>query len=172
MTAYEFDKSSWHYWVAKMGGLSISSRHPETDLCSYIRKFIWGSIVVAFLSGLAFLVAFIEVHFIVALIVSAIQGIWVIEGWAQAGAILTGIITVLASGTGLAVWRDEWKAKHPKEMKVKEPGFITLAYRGWKDKYCIQIKIIDKTIPVEAPEVVEADAALDDIIKDMDAHDE
>lgn len=172
MTAYEFDKSSWHFWVAKMGGLHISYRYPETDLCSYIRKFIWGSIVVAFLSGLAFCLCFIEVHFLVALLVSAIQGVWVIEGAALAGAILTGIVAVLATGIGLAILRDEWIAKHPKEKKVKEPGFITLAYRGWKDKYCIQIKITDKTIPPEAPEVAEADAALDEIIKDMDAHDE
>lgn len=147
MISLNFEKSSWHYKVAKFGSLQVFGG--ETDMCHYVRSFIWGVVkglvVATIMGGIAALVLACEGAFIGSFIAAIMTGYWIFEGFAIGGAMINTVVSVLGVIAGGWYLWEQYREKHPKQRKPRKPdGFVKNAYNGWKDKYCAKV-IINKT---------------------------
>ena len=136
MQTLTFDKRSWHYAIAKFGGFNSWS---DQDLCTYTGKFTRG-LFGAFLLGLVIaLLGFGLSHLVLGIIFSIIAGAWVTS---EVGTVF-GLILLLLS-LFVAVGVSVEKYKESREFHPRKPdGFVKNAYRGWKEKFCIKIKVVD-----------------------------
>lgn len=138
MKTLTFDKRSWHYAIAKFGGFNSWS---DQDLCTYTRKFMKG-LFGAFLIGcLIALVGFGLSHLLLGIIFSIIAGAWVTT---EIGIVFGMVLSIMAGfivvGTSVEKYRDNQESK-----PQKPDGFVKNAYRGWKDKFCVKINVVDTT---------------------------
>lgn len=152
MKAFTFKDNSWHFWVVNFGEKRINPNWGDTDICEYIRCFFRGLFWL-------FVTTFIICGFTTWVLVSIGNVIgtlflgYKIEPYAvvfllmlTGGAMAFGIV-------GSIKWYSERQAEKNrllreayyrgelKEPEPKEPGFLTLAYRKFKDKTCVRIKI-------------------------------
>ncbi len=144
MMPLNFSKDSWHYKVAKFG--TLRTYGDETDMCHYVRSFIWGvtkGLVVGVIIGaLASLVLACEGAFIGSFIAAVMTGVWAFEGFAVGGVIINSIALALAAFITIGYKYEQYREANPKKRKPPKPdGFVKNAYRGWKDKYCAKVKI-------------------------------
>ncbi len=144
MMSLNFSKDSWHYKVAKFG--TLRTYGGETDMCHYVRSFIWGvvkGLVVGVIIGaLASLVLACEGAFIGSFIAAVMTGVWAFEGFAVGGVIINSIALGLVTIFGTAYKYEQYRDANPRKRKPPKPdGFVKNAYRGWKDKYCAKVKI-------------------------------
>jgi hypothetical protein len=126
MKTIELKRKSWHYWLANFGEERVYS---ATDICSYIRYVIFGtSLFLLSLAGGVSLTIWVLVS--VANIFS-----WLFWGHElnTASQILIGVV----AGFGIMFGTMAGKVK----MQDSEPGFVRLAYRSWKDKFCARIEL-------------------------------
>ena len=146
MEATKINRSSWHCKIANLGG---HQNWKDSDICQYTRDF---------LLGVALLVFGTIVCFLLFSIVCIFTGVMIYDIFAffVYGADLSEIGTF-----GLIVWsifilavtywswlndriyfwpKRSYKYEEPKEPK--EPGFLKLAYRAHKEKYCHRITTV------------------------------
>ncbi len=132
MNSYTLKCNSWHYWLAVKGGLW----NHDTDICTYIRKVIVGFVKVTFMSlitlGMILLFGF---------------GLYEIVTWAFFNQVVSfaGLVTagsIIAFGFLFIAGYASLVISNITEKEYnKEPGFITLAYRKFKDKTCVRVRV-------------------------------
>lgn len=130
MKTFELKKESWHYWVANFGETRV---YEETDICSYIRYMIRGGLLLALCvivgggAGAATLFAIGNLFS------------WLFLGYdlhetTKIVGIAFIILVMIPATVILGVTAKE-------KMEEGEPGFIRLAYRSWKDKFCAKVEL-------------------------------
>ena len=152
MKEYTFSSKSWHYKLANVGIQRVWD-FEEIDMCSYIRKVLAGAIVFSVMvAGFSFIAWFFGFGYIT-------LGIWLFD------CLSTGVVTApnpIAGLVGLSTLLvlflfivfgiksllnkaiDKFvdytiEHQHPQLVKEKEPSFIALAYRKFKEKTCYRI---------------------------------
>lgn len=142
MISLKFNSNSWHYKIAKLG--CLDAYYGSTDMCTYIRSFLFGTILAIIFGCLAFGVIYGLVHGIVATVVSLMYGINVFDDVAQLGMYLFSIIAIFGIVLVVAYKHTIYiEKKYPDGQPYKPDGFIKNAYSGWKEKYCARITFID-----------------------------
>jgi hypothetical protein len=152
MKALNFKTNSWHYYIAK-NLAHYDPRCDNTDICTYLRHVMGGSIFLCVLFTLGSLVAFAFINMFFGIGFSLWYGHWI---FTELGEVMF-IITSLASlGIGLyfiylAGWK--WFDKrndvyqdlvHSGKLPPKPDSFVKHAYKSWKEKYCVQIAFSDE----------------------------
>lgn len=136
MQTLTFNKRTWHYELAKFGGFD---RWEDQDLCTYTRKFIRGVFQSLFIGVLIAMFGFGLAHFMLGVIFSAITGAWVMsEIGAVFGLILGVLLLFIAIGASVEKYKDGRETR-----QAKPDNFVKNAYKGWKEKYCIKINVVD-----------------------------
>lgn len=145
MIALKFNKNSWHYKLADMGGYDSSS---SRDICTYTRRILLGAMLFAFVSCIGLFLTYVIINMLFAVGFSLWYGMWIISDIGFAGWLLT-FIGAAAFGivrTFEAIGR--WRAKRREEKYNREPepdGYVLSAYKGWKDKYCAKLEFVNAT---------------------------
>lgn len=140
MTSLEFKRDSWHYKIAKSAGLKTYGG--ETDMCTYLRHFGMGVLMWTFLSTLVVFIAACFVDLSMAIMVSFMFGSLVtLSGMAILAVLIISVVLLIGVATliiAAVAWAIEKLAKRSRSKK--EDGFISNAYKGWKEKYCAKIQ--------------------------------
>jgi hypothetical protein len=142
MDSLNVSRKSWHYRLAHTYYWNFSTE--MLDICSYTRRVFFGllmalSITVA-LSALLLMFAVCPALYIIA---CAITGNW-FEIPAEIGVpYIILIIPAIMIGGAIGITKfvryvKEYQSEDPPEG----PGFLRLAYRSFKDKFCIKINIV------------------------------
>ncbi len=130
MKTYTLKRNSWHYWLADFA----DKVDTDTDICTYIRKVFQGVF--------ALLILIVACTAVAAFIGT---GVWNILNVLFFTASLNpaGIIFIsVFLGAVLVGLNEYYKNKRTHgSVEHKEPGFVSLAYRKFKDKTCFRIRI-------------------------------
>jgi hypothetical protein len=128
MKTFELKQKSWHYWLANFGDQRI---HTTTNICEYVRCMLIGAMLLSF-SVLAVSLFGGATLFTIGNIFS-----WLFFGYEfhNLSAIMTGTFSSIALMFLFIV------GKAKLNETENEPGFVRLAYRSWKDKYCARIEL-------------------------------
>jgi hypothetical protein len=145
-----FDRNSWHGRLYTKYTADSWAIKGNTNICSYIRGvirgFIWAiviaSVVGCYLGALA------------ATIISVYFGQFDMENpLTTVTVIITSAAAIVGSAIGIAyllsMWQDnnygdvlrEKLGLNPKVHVYKEPGFLKLAYRKFKEKTCFKVGV-------------------------------
>lgn len=139
MKPFKIKRNSWHFWLAKQGGFN---EYSSQDICTYLRRMIAGSLNVTLKAALA--------AFALAAAGLILWSLWEALWWLFAGSGtasnaaqcgLAILVIVAASILFIALVRLRWWWNSRRVQQLKEPGFITLAYRSVKDKTCVKIEL-------------------------------
>jgi hypothetical protein len=126
--------------VAQYGGLHVGGR---TDICSVIRRGLWGLVRAPFWGLLAGAVIAAVLAFVVGWPLIGLIA-YVLEGcpfeWES---LIPPVITVCGSGFGFAVHQTEEAGGIKKVLRNATPQMVRAAYRGWKEKTCVLIEVSD-----------------------------
>lgn len=144
MKAFTLSPSSLHYRFATVYGPRYHSdlQQNGSDLCSYVRGVLLGVFAWLTWTIVACAVAWGLCDAIVWTIV-AIQVGFMFEPNLPAAvlffivAAVTAIATVMFTIHTLKTWYYNWK--YVKSEVRTDPGFVKLAYRSFKDKYCTKV---------------------------------
>lgn len=147
MKPYFISENSWHYWVVNFGERRIRASWGDTDICEYTRCFLQGLMcLVAAAIGISMVVAFVTA--------SVINGIawmffgYIIEPWTVSFMIMIGGAVVAVCLFNLAqfmvrrkeaIRQKRYELMEKGEYTPPPPGFLTLAYRKFKDKTCVRL---------------------------------
>lgn len=152
MKEYTFSNKSWHFKLANVGVQRVWD-FEQIDICSYIRKVLAGAIVFSVMvAGFSFIVWVFGFGYIT-------LGIWLFDCFSTgvvtapnpiAGLVGLGTLLVLFAYIVIGIKSllnkaiDKFvdytlKDWQPQVVKEKEPSFITLAYRKFKDKTCFRV---------------------------------
>lgn len=135
MMTFNLKHDSWHFWLANFGERRVYASH-GTDICSYVRSVLIGTFWFLF-------VATIGVGLAVVALASFINGIgWLLFGY-ELEEYARGFFIFFGSLIGMAVLLlGSVFTKETIENKLQEakPGFVRLAYRSWKDKFCAKVE--------------------------------
>lgn len=149
-------QKSWHVFLARFGGLDTDIA--VTDICRYTRRCIIGLLLVLLITAV-FCIALIPIvvcilHFAfnrifsefldqASIIACIMYGLFIVGGGIFVGCeYLNGKFKEKARQARYKAINDgTYVEPEPKKKKVKQPGFIKLAYKSWKQKYCIKIVI-------------------------------
>jgi hypothetical protein len=140
MKELNFNKKSWHFFLANMNG---SQQHKQsTDLCSYTRNALIGAFIAVLCTIIFAFSAYIVVNMLFALVFSiAYSAVIMTEaafvGWMAAFCILMYLllISVIEAASNRRMNRVE------RNFKSKPDGFIVNAYKGFKDKFCVKVNL-------------------------------
>lgn len=140
MQPIDLNRKSWHYWVATKCG-ELPKQTNSTDICSYVTEVFKGSLLLLVL-GLAG-------GFLVAEIGSTIW--WLTTRgfvWFSAPAfvkasivtitILLALVVIFVSVATIAGWIEDYRYKRW-VLPKKQPSFLKLAYRSFRDKFCLKV---------------------------------
>lgn len=133
-----FNKSSLHYKLALMGGLS--KYRDDTDICSYTRKVLLGMIAVFVCAVIVGALSMFLSHMAFAIVFSIMYGTVIITEAAIAGYMMLGTVLI-----GLLLYKlIEYKEEHRYDVKPRKPdGFMKHAYKSWKEEYCVRVVLKD-----------------------------
>ena len=134
MKTLTFNKSSWHYTIANFGGFD---KWDDQDLCTYTRKFISGifkSIIIVLCIALF---GYGISDAILGIIFSIITGTMLIG---ESGLFTIYLICCFVFFIGVYLVTGTIMELTSKRSH-KSDGFVTNAYKGWKEKYCIKITV-------------------------------
>lgn len=148
MKAFTLSKKSWHWRLAVTYG-NHYEYDTDTDLCTYIRHVMRGIFVALLVTAAGGLCISAPMGSLLAWIAYVItHGMTEMDPVAFAGAALIGGITIL---TGLFVLfntdaGEEVISKVKGAVKItipkpKEDSFLVLAYRSFKDKTCVRLRV-------------------------------
>lgn len=168
MQAFELKRGSWHY---RLGALFDGEIGYSTDICSYIRYVLRGALLGGIITVVTVLsvAAAIAILFSWGVVAYYVYQNWGTGAWYvppefrpmfEFGAI-TGIITIVfGSWFGGFAWVRNYREKVREKAYLERcrlrreglepppppppPSFLTLAYRRFKDKTCVRVKIVDE----------------------------
>lgn len=139
MQPLEVKRDSWHYWLAKKGDLAKATDYgfADTDICQYTRCALKGALLVLLVTAVAAWFTAALGNVLAAAVVMIQHHMWIPpDPWAGvpiAFALMAGTIVGCVVGF---VWLNEKRRDRPETP----PGFVKLAYRSFKGKYCLKIK--------------------------------
>jgi hypothetical protein len=142
MKTLEFNRKSWHFWVAtKIGDYSERSG----DFCSYVRNVIGGLLLMGFLAVAATLLLFSIGREVWAIYTCHFTSVCTFGSFERAFAIFVCICVAVVSFIGLCIWNgNRMRAKRwaieRGDLPEPKPSFITTAYRALKDKTCFKVE--------------------------------
>ena len=134
MKEFELKKNSWHYKLVTVGSPEkIGELEYGVDLCKYIWMVIWAAcmwaIMIWLFAGLCYAVGFSWY---------SVFNYFAFGEMISEGAFVTlvgqGIILAMFGVLALYVWYKEREV-----YSKREPGFVVLSYRKFKDKTCSRI---------------------------------
>jgi hypothetical protein len=146
MTPITFNKKSWHCWIAENpGGLCVSPYEDwATDICTYTKCFLRGSVLLLFLFALACGIAFCLIHMLIGIALSLWYGMFIFSELGFMTLFMTTIVAFVASiffsAKGIQKWRDDQNLRHQNDPP-KPDGFLKAAYKSFKGKYCVPVKL-------------------------------
>ena len=147
MMTFNINQDSWHFRLQNFGAGEKYWGRYDTDICTYTRRVLWGLFRMTLLvAGIAtILYSFSDFLYWIYMI---IVGPYVGPGMGAFFIVMSlGVILVLCamagSVKGYEKLRDIQREKR-KNAPPREPSFITLAYRKFKDKTCFKLKVIRK----------------------------
>jgi hypothetical protein len=133
-----FRKDSWHYRIASFGGFD---RMSNQDICTYTRRFLFGICLGALVFAIFLFLSKTIIDVVLGLAFSLIYSAWIMTSLGTAGVIIIVTIGILfLMGLGINYLRDLKDAARNKNSD-KPDGFVKHAYKSWKDKYCLKVKI-------------------------------
>lgn len=148
MKSTTLNVNSWHYKLASWFGYDPDFK--DHDICAYLRRVMLGMVIVPIAAAAAIIltiaVSIILVHMVLGPWFFFMYGIpfneFATVGW----------VILLAAGTlfGFFFGMDRFKRYlHNKRNEARnspeqEPGFLKLAYRSYKDKFCMKLQFVDK----------------------------
>lgn len=134
MKTFEFSKDSWHYKIVDTWDSRLTRWTDNVDLCEYVRALIFAMILYGFICAMALTLVFANLYMIANTFSFLFLG-YVLDPFT----VIVGITEiVMGSLVGFILWNEKRKL-HEIENPSK-PGFIGLAYRGWKEKFCARIE--------------------------------
>ena len=147
MQAQKLSSNSWHLWLANFGvpnKWDIIEVGDRLDICSYIRRVAWGLLKVVLLT-----IALIGILYGVLFSIGNLIG-WLFFGYilAEPVGVFWGVVLMMALivlvGVSVKATSDKVKDvlyKNSRERRNKQPGFLVLAYRKFKDKTCFMVEV-------------------------------
>lgn len=149
MLAFDLKKDSWHMWVANFGNVRIGEymKREGTDICTYTRAFMIGGVLLAFCTLAAFGFATwiilglygIFAYFFGSLAELPVESVTIIGIIAS----LSLLVSFMATTQKIKDYQRE--KRHQASMSglpPSTPGFLTLAYRKFKNKTCFKINFV------------------------------
>lgn len=143
MNTLKFSQNSWHYRFIKR--YTTREDYQLSDICAYTRGFL----VAAFYALLAFagitLLAFAGTQVLVGIAFSLWNGLWIFSPVAEIAMAALAGVSLLFGSLFAYCWAENYLDERRKERMIRgEPdGFVTNAYKSWKDKWCARVEIIE-----------------------------
>ena len=135
MKAIELNKDSWHYKLASRANPYFYSRGEE-DICSYTKYVFLGFLEIILISFVVLLLGGFTVNFFY----SCYTWLFLNQPFNEFAVVFGCVVGGLLNACAIAYFCNNAKEK----MSHTEPGFVRLAYRSWKDKFCVKITFVDK----------------------------
>lgn len=140
MKTFTFNRKSYHYTLADRGGFYESRWEDEhDDLCKYLRCVFKGLLVTMLVMILASAAGLVVVDVLAAIGFSLYHGMWIFGPIASVALFITGVLTgailIVAGGH----WLKNAITENSRKLVQKEDGFVGVAYRSWKDKFCARL---------------------------------
>lgn len=167
MQAFELKRDSWHY---RLGTVFDGEIGYSTDICSYIRYVLRGALLGGFaatvMAGVAALV--VGILFSWGVVAYYVYQNWGTGAWYvspefrtffKVGVIFGIVFAAAGSVFGGIAWVGNYREKARTKAWLEccrlcreglepppppPPSFLALAYRRFKDKTCVRVKIVDK----------------------------
>lgn len=128
MKEFKFSRKSWHYRLANFGSDRVWR---DDDICNYIRSVIAGAILFVGMLIMLFLLGTLAIFSVY----NAIEWLFFGGELLPPTILFFGVVGGLGLIAACAIFLD-WRRTHHVE---KEPGFVGLAYRSWKNKFCAKV---------------------------------
>lgn len=151
MKKYEICSGTWHYRLATCYGNFNEYNRQHQNICVYRWRVIWGACTVAIIIAVASAILSSFVCLGIAsyaaytnhIIIGEVAGLEIVPALCTIapgiiGAVLAGFVYTLIGLVGVCI------AISDRFPTTDEDGFTTTAYRSFKEKVCIPIKIVHK----------------------------
>lgn len=129
MKTIELKRKSWHHWLANFGDKRI---YETTNICEYTRCVLIGT----FLFLLSVVVSSLSTGAVLFTIGNIFGWLFLGYEFHNVSVIVTSTFTCIVLMFFIIVGRA--KLIHQVD---KEPSFVRLAYRSWKEKYCARVEL-------------------------------
>lgn len=142
MKSIVLDKNSSHYWLARKAGFQLNpyEEYNNHDICTYTKYVLGGLLVVLILLAGFAVVSAAVIHMIMGFAFSIYFGTFLMTEIGVVGLLTSGVLALLFVVVYAKNRYDNYKWN--KTYKKSEPGFISIAYRSWKDKFCTRITFV------------------------------
>lgn len=135
-------RKSWHWKLATYSRpfSPLHDRH-STDICSYTKAVAGGALIVAVHVGLAVAGTFLAAAALVAMgsvigwFATGMEGGWNMPPDLVRAGLPLWLAVILASGAAT------FNACKSRRRPAPPPGFLKLAWRSWRGKFCIKIDL-------------------------------
>jgi hypothetical protein len=145
MKTFEIDKNSWHYRLANTYSNFEYEYEGHRNLCEYMRRVFYGALLAIVVAAVGGILAASFVCWIGAIILWPFIGFFEMSVLFIPAAIITTFIGVglfAAMCQKIQAKYIEYRESRPRYTPVlKEPGFVTLAWRSFKEKTCVKITV-------------------------------
>ena len=125
---------SWHYRLATAYG-SLSTYAETTDICDYTRQVLKGVFIAVFMTAIISVAALCVIDMLMGIGFSIAYGVMLMN---PPGLIALILIIALGIIFSIAFAAD----KMNETVRNTQPGFVRTAYRSWKDKFCVKVKLV------------------------------
>ena len=143
---FNISKNSWHFWLQNFGANEKYWGSYGTDICTYTRRVFWGLVRLTALSLLIAALIYSLGDFF-CWIYLLIVGPYIGPGiGAFMITMLLGVFSLLLVIAGGVKGVETIKNAHREKQRnspPKDPSFLTLAYRKFKEKTCFRLTVID-----------------------------
>lgn len=147
----QLSKDSWHYRLATYCGFRQNYVYSDEkqdwveeggDMCSYTNRVLIGFVLIAVAAMIFYVVTAGIIQMLLGLAFSAYYGAWIMTPLGDALCFVTLVIS--AAGTLAFSFMKVLTYADNTKIKGSQPSFVKLAYRSWKDKYCVKISFSEK----------------------------
>lgn len=146
MMTFNIKKNSWHFWLQNFATSYKYTGSCDTDICTYTRRVMWGAFKLLVVSILVAFAAYCVGDFFYWIYSMIVGGTFLSQ---TLGAFITTVvlsIAVLGLGTiGAVLTVERVKEIHyerTKDAPPKQPSFLKLAYRKFKEKTCFKLTVV------------------------------
>lgn len=127
------NSKSWHFWLANFCAENNIWDTDTIDICKYTRRVVRGIFLLAVFGIIVAVFGFTTLYSI-----GNVFSVIFLDGYEMQP--ITWFMMILYSIVGYCVFRDYQDTQKRKQPKIaKDPGFLTLAYRKFKEKTCFMV---------------------------------
>lgn len=144
MITNKLNRKSWHYLYAQRGNVESKTQDNWIDYDNNIKTVTIDRCAYrgCVLAGLFItLLCYSLVGLAVSAYIDLAMAIWFWQDPSPLGIIALALTGMMILGVCCYLWfeaKDRWQKKFP--YKKNEPGYLSLAYRGWKEKTCTMLE--------------------------------